>query len=62
LLAALRIGEPPIVARAQRGAVVFDCRTLSEEDLEAIPPALAQALEELPPSLPDQSPLAPSAD
>ena len=32
LAAALRGGEPPVVARVQEGRVLLDCRTLTDDE------------------------------
>jgi L-seryl-tRNA(Ser) seleniumtransferase len=37
LAAALRAGDPPVVARVQEGRVLLDCRTISDEESERIP-------------------------
>jgi L-seryl-tRNA(Ser) seleniumtransferase len=39
----LRAGDPPIIARASGGAVVFDVRTLADEDFAAIAAAMPGA-------------------
>ena len=41
---ALRRTDPPIVARIHKGALFFDCRTISEEDVEEVTKAVAQLL------------------
>jgi L-seryl-tRNA(Ser) seleniumtransferase len=46
IAAALRCGATPVICRVQGGALVFDCRTLSEEEIEAIPAALNEAVAE----------------
>jgi L-seryl-tRNA(Ser) seleniumtransferase len=43
---ALRQRILPIICRVHDGALVFDCRTLSPDDAEQIPVALAEALRE----------------
>jgi L-seryl-tRNA(Ser) seleniumtransferase len=35
--AALRLADPPVVGRIEDGALVLDCRTLGDEDVERIP-------------------------
>jgi L-seryl-tRNA(Ser) seleniumtransferase len=35
--AAFRLGDPPVVARIEDGALVLDCRTLADEDVDRIP-------------------------
>ncbi|MFQ5806305.1 MAG: L-seryl-tRNA(Sec) selenium transferase [Phycisphaerae bacterium] len=45
--AALRQRDVPIVCRVHDEALVFDCRTLSEGDVDEIPAALAETLREL---------------
>jgi L-seryl-tRNA(Ser) seleniumtransferase len=47
LAAGLRAREVPVVCRLNEAAVVFDTRTLRDDDVEAIPPGLADALREL---------------
>ncbi len=42
LAARLRDRDVPIVCRQHSGALVFDCRTLDRDDLEAIPAALTE--------------------
>jgi L-seryl-tRNA(Ser) seleniumtransferase len=44
VLARLRAGEPPVVARAERGRVVLDLRTVPPEQDEVVARALAAAL------------------
>jgi len=41
---ALRRADPPIVARIHKGALLFDCRTINDEDVEDISQAVAQLL------------------
>ncbi len=41
---ALRRADPPIVARIHKDAILFDCRTISYEDVEDISRAVAQLL------------------
>jgi L-seryl-tRNA(Ser) seleniumtransferase len=47
LAAALRERDVPIICRIREDALVFDIRTLSREDTEQIPLALAETLREL---------------
>ena len=47
IAAALRRRDLPIICRIRDDALVFDCRTLSEEEIEQIPGALAETLREL---------------
>jgi len=47
LAAALRRGEPPVVARVGENKVIFDVRTVAEEELELLAGAWARALEAL---------------
>jgi hypothetical protein len=44
LLAALRRHEPPVIARAADGAVLFDPRTLGEGELGVVADAVTRAL------------------
>jgi L-seryl-tRNA(Ser) seleniumtransferase len=44
LLAALRVGRPPVVGRIEDGQAVFDLRTVEPDDDEALCGALASAL------------------
>lgn len=46
LAAALRQRDVPILGRLRDEALIFDCRTLSEDDAEQIAPALAEAVRE----------------
>jgi seryl-tRNA(Sec) selenium transferase len=46
IAAALRSGATPVICRIQAGWLVFDCRTLTLDEVEAIPAALAEALAE----------------
>jgi L-seryl-tRNA(Ser) seleniumtransferase len=48
VLARLRAGDPPVVARAERGRVVLDLRTVPEEQDELVASALLQALDPAP--------------
>ena len=43
MLAALRQANPPVVARAHEGHVVFDVRTIPDEDFPAIAAAVQAA-------------------
>jgi L-seryl-tRNA(Ser) seleniumtransferase len=45
VLARLRAGDPPVVARAERGRVVVDLRTVPPDQDELVAEALARALE-----------------
>jgi L-seryl-tRNA(Ser) seleniumtransferase len=45
--AALRQRDVPIICRVHDESLVFDCRTLSEDELDQIPAALAETLREL---------------
>jgi L-seryl-tRNA(Ser) seleniumtransferase len=45
VLARLRAGDPPVVARAERGQVVLDLRTVLPEQDQVVARALAEALE-----------------
>ena len=47
MAAELRQRDVPIIARVSDDSLVFDCRTLSEEDADRIPPALVETLREL---------------
>jgi L-seryl-tRNA(Ser) seleniumtransferase len=47
IAALLRQRDLPIIARVGDEELVLDCRTLSEEDLDRIPPALAETIREL---------------
>jgi L-seryl-tRNA(Ser) seleniumtransferase len=47
LAAALRQAELPVLCRVQNDALVFDPRALDADDLNAIPPALAEAVRDL---------------
>jgi L-seryl-tRNA(Ser) seleniumtransferase len=47
LAGALRQRELPIICRVHDEALVFDCRTLSSEDADLIPAALAEVVREL---------------
>jgi len=47
LAAALRQRQVPIICRVHDEALVFDCRTLSSEDADLIPAALAEVVREL---------------
>ena len=47
LAAALRQRELPVICRVHDEALVFDCRTLSSEDADLIPAALAEVVREL---------------
>ncbi len=47
LAAALRQRQVPIICRVHDEALVFDCRTLSNEDADLIPAALAEVVREL---------------
>jgi L-seryl-tRNA(Ser) seleniumtransferase len=47
IAAALRQRDLPIICRIRDDALVFDCRTLSNEEVDQIPAALAEALREL---------------
>ncbi|HJW64481.1 MAG TPA: L-seryl-tRNA(Sec) selenium transferase, partial [Actinomycetes bacterium] len=44
VLARLRAGEPPVVARVERGRVVLDLRTVPPDQDEVVARALAAAL------------------
>ncbi len=44
LASALRRGDPPVVARVEENKVIFDVRTVAEEELELLAKALARAL------------------
>ena len=44
LARALRVGDPPVIARIHDGRVVLDPRTLHEDDLESAAAAVLQAL------------------
>lgn len=44
---ALRSRDVPIVCRLHDDALVFDCRTLRDEDAAAIPPAVADAVRDM---------------
>ncbi|MCH8964199.1 MAG: hypothetical protein IIB58_04500 [Planctomycetes bacterium] len=37
---ALRRADPPIIARIHKGALLFDCRTIRDEDVEAVAEAV----------------------
>jgi L-seryl-tRNA(Ser) seleniumtransferase len=45
--AALRQRDVPIICRVHGESLVFDCRTLSEDDVDQIPAALAETLRDL---------------
>lgn len=47
LAAALRGLDTPVIARVSQDALVFDCRTLNDEEAQLIPGALAAALDEV---------------
>ncbi|MBN2445630.1 MAG: L-seryl-tRNA(Sec) selenium transferase [Phycisphaerae bacterium] len=47
VVAALRQRDLPIICRVHEDAVVFDCRTLTSDDVDQIPPAVAEAVREL---------------
>ena len=38
---ALRRADPPVVARIHKDAILFDCRTIRDEDVEAVAHAVA---------------------
>jgi L-seryl-tRNA(Ser) seleniumtransferase len=59
VLARLRSGDPPVVARAERGRVVLDLRTVPPEQDEQVARALRTALE--PPGGRPDSPVGPQA-
>ncbi|MCU0505963.1 MAG: L-seryl-tRNA(Sec) selenium transferase [Chloroflexi bacterium] len=64
LLAALRLGTPPVIARTADGAVLLDLRTVPAEADDALAGALARALPADPahrPGLPRRAPGGPSA-
>jgi L-seryl-tRNA(Ser) seleniumtransferase len=44
---ALRQRDVPIIARVHENWLVFDCRTLSEDEVDQIPAALAEALQDM---------------
>jgi len=44
VLARLRAGDPPVVARAERGRVVLDLRTVPPEQDALVAAALTEAL------------------
>jgi L-seryl-tRNA(Ser) seleniumtransferase len=52
VLVRLRAGDPPVVARAERGRVVLDLRTVPSEQDELVARALAAALATPPPGRP----------
>jgi L-seryl-tRNA(Ser) seleniumtransferase len=54
VLARLRAGDPPVVARAERGRVVLDLRTVPPEQDALVAGALAAALG--PPAPPPATP------
>jgi L-seryl-tRNA(Ser) seleniumtransferase len=43
----LRLGSPPVVARVNEGAVVFDVRTIGDDDLEAVARLVASVLDDI---------------
>jgi hypothetical protein len=45
MLAALRRHEPPVIARAAEGAVLFDPRTLADDEPAIVAAAVARAME-----------------
>jgi L-seryl-tRNA(Ser) seleniumtransferase len=47
IAAALRQRDVPIIGRVHEEALIFDCRTLSEDDADQIPAALAETLRDL---------------
>jgi L-seryl-tRNA(Ser) seleniumtransferase len=47
IAAVLRQRDVPIICRVSDEALVFDCRTLSQEDVDQIPGALAEAIRDL---------------
>jgi L-seryl-tRNA(Ser) seleniumtransferase len=54
VLARLRAGDPPVVARAERGRVVLDLRTVPPEQDTLVARALSAALQ--PPAAPARPP------
>lgn len=47
IAAALRARDLPIICRVRDEALIFDCRTLSNEEIDQIPTALAETLREM---------------